>query len=82
VDRSGTGRRDLPPLRNRFGRDRRDTADLSVRTIREAHGCPLGPRMSFNYPHGLYVDREGSLYVADPVFPDASLPPLKFIPVT
>ncbi len=38
--------------------------------------------MSFNYPHGLYVDREGSLYVADPVFPDASLPPLKFIPVT
>ena len=42
----------------------------------------LGPRMFFNYPHGIYVDREGSLYVADPVFPDASLPPLKFVPLS
>ncbi len=40
----------------------------------------LGPRMFFNHPHGIYVDREGSLYVADLVFPDASLPPLKFVP--
>jgi len=34
----------------------------------------LGPRMSFNYPHGIYVDREGSLYVADPCFPTLAYP--------
>lgn len=41
----------------------------------------LGPEMFFSYPHGIHVDSEGSLYAADPVFPDASLPPRKFVPV-
>lgn len=33
---------------------------------------------AFGYPHGIHIDREGNLYVADPVAEQASASPAKF----
>ncbi len=48
--------------------------DLSGRLV-EAFGA----EGTFGYPHGMFVDSEGSLYVADPVGDSASKPPRRFV---
>lgn len=35
--------------------------------------------LTFDYPHGMFVDSEGSLYIADPVGDNASKPPRRFV---
>ena len=35
------------------------------------------PAASLGYPHGIYIDRGGNLYVADPIADDAHKPPIK-----
>lgn len=39
----------------------------------------FGAEATFGYPHGMFVDSEGSLYVADPVGDQASKPPRRFV---
>lgn len=50
------------------------------------HLDPTGARLEqfgeveiFGYPHGIHVDAEGSLYLADPVADKAARPPRKFV---
>ena len=35
------------------------------------------PAASLGYTHGIYLDRGGNLYVADPIADDAHKPPIK-----
>jgi len=48
--------------------------DLSGRLI-EA----FGTENLFGYPHGIFVDSEGSVYIADPIADSASKPPSRFV---
>lgn len=41
----------------------------------------FGSFRTFGYPHGMYEDADGSLYIADPVDGNASRPPRKFVRV-
>jgi len=48
--------------------------DLSGRLLQT-----IGTEKALGYPHGVFVDSEGSLYIADPIANSASQPPRRFI---
>jgi len=39
----------------------------------------VGTEKALGYPHGIFVDSEGSLYIADPIANSASQPPRRFV---
>jgi DNA-binding beta-propeller fold protein YncE len=39
----------------------------------------IGTEKTFGYPHGIFVDPDGSLYIADPIANSASQPPRRFV---
>jgi len=48
--------------------------DLSGRLLQT-----IGTEKALGYPHGIFVDSEGSLYIADPIANSASQPPRRFV---
>ena len=48
--------------------------DLSGRLLQT-----IGREKALGYPHGIFVDSEGSLYIADPIANSASQPPRRFV---
>ena len=48
--------------------------DLSGRLLQT-----IGAEKALGYPHGIFVDSEGSLYIADPIANSAGQPPRRFV---
>ena len=50
----------------------------AMRRNRPSNAVDVAPPGNFGYTHGIYLDRAGDLYVADPIADDAHKPPTKF----